>query len=729
MGSWLAGTLRRLALALPLSRASKMRMATLAFKIAGPLFRGDPAYDRYIASKRLPSLNLDSNLRQGSPEALIAQAINEGFDLRTKEKPRVRVFIPSFGQFHHTLACLRSIDKHRAKVVFEVLVVDDASNETAMAMLGLLPGVGFRANTFNLGFLQSCNDAVQGCDTEFIYLLNNDTEVCQGWLDALVELMDRHQDCGVVGSKLISSDGRLQEAGGILWQDASAWNWGRGDEASRYLYNFVRETDYVSGASMLIRTKLWEQLKGFDTRYAPAYCEDSDFAFRARSHGSRVYDQPFSCVVHHEGLSHGTDLNQGGKSYQIVNQKRFLERWRPVLEKDHFPNGQHVYLARGRTQSKNHILFLDHYVPQPDRDAGSRTVSEFIKAIQAIGSHVTFWPHNGWYDPDYTPLLQSLGVEVVYGDDAARGLEIWLDQNAAYLNAVVLSRPDVFEAFEPVLRRFSVQPIIYYGHDIHFARMQMQKELQPDSHMTSSIERMRQREMDIWRRADIVLYPSNEEANLVIQQLKSSGSTDSFDVHKAKAPNKAMAIQPYVFEQNKAPPALERRKILIFVAGFAHPPNEDAADWLVHKIMPKVWSVFPSLTLALVGSNPTDKVKCLAKSSVQVTGYVTDRELAELYNQALVALVPLRFGAGVKNKVIEALAQGVPLVTTPIGMQGLEQADDVAKVAEHPEEFAKSVVDLLSHPKSWYEQQKKGFDYANRFSAQAMQAAWQRLLR
>ena len=98
MGSWLAGTLRRLALALPLSRASKMRMATLAFKIAGPLFRGDPAYDRYIASKRLPSLNLDSNLRQGSPEALIAQAINEGFDLRTKEKPRVRVFIPSFGQ-------------------------------------------------------------------------------------------------------------------------------------------------------------------------------------------------------------------------------------------------------------------------------------------------------------------------------------------------------------------------------------------------------------------------------------------------------------------------------------------------------------------------------------------------------------------------------------------------------------------------------------------------------
>lgn len=728
MRLWVVQTLRRWALGLPLSRSTKMRIAASAFRFAGSLFRGDPAYERYAASRRKPVLDLASTLIEGSPEALVADAIKAGFDLRPRLAPRVKVLIPAYGQFHHTLACLRSIDKHRGRGAFSVEVVDDASGDPNMSLLGLLPGVAFSANPVNLGFLQSCNRALNEVDTEFIYLLNNDTEVCSEWLDALIALMDRNPDCGLAGSKLISSDGRLQEAGGILWQDASAWNWGRGDDPSHYLYNFVRETDYVSGASMLIRTSLWRQLDGFDMRYEPAYCEDSDFAFRTRRVGMRVLYQPFSCVVHHEGLSHGTDINQGGKSHQVLNQKRFYERWRDVLAKEHYPNGEEVFLARDRSGSKPHILFMDHYVPQPDRDAGSRTVSEFMKAMIALGAHIVFWPQNGWYDPDYTPVLQGLGVEVVYGDATARGFEFWLEKHAGYLKAAVLSRPDVFEAFEPSLRRFHVSPIIYYGHDLHFARMQMQRSLYPDSQQALAIERMRRQETEIWERADHVLYPSLEEVKVVSKHLESYPKVFGKTSEVSKFAAKASVIQPYVFERNPNPLSRDQRKFLIFVAGFAHPPNEDAAMWLVDSIMPMVWKKAPEVSLKLVGSNPTEKVKNLETNTVQVTGYVSDQKLQELYNQALIALVPLRFGAGVKNKVIEAFAHGVPLVTTQIGMQGLDEAIGIALVADLDKDFAQAIVSLMSNTDKWYEQQARGLSFAGKFSALSMQTAWKEIL-
>ncbi|NBP37268.1 MAG: glycosyltransferase [Betaproteobacteria bacterium] len=715
MRSWLVGIMRQWALALPLSRSTIMTLATLAFRWFGPLFRGDPAYERYIASNRAPIQELPALILRGSAQDLIAQWREEGFDLRARQAARVTVFVPTFGQFHHTLACLGSLYRCRGEQDFNVLVVDDASGEAEMALLGLLPGVGFVSNTLNLGFLENCNHSLKRIDTEFICLLNNDTEVCPGWLHALIEVMDQHADCGVVGSKLLSSDGRLQEAGGILWRDASAWNWGRGDDPSRSMYNFLRETDYVSGASMLIRSSLWKQLNGFDTRYRPAYCEDADFAFRAREAGMRVIYQPFSLVIHHEGVSHGTDLNQGIKSSQVVNQGRFFERWQATLQNEHFPNGQHVFLARNRSGGKAHILFADHYVPQPDRDAGSRAVFEVLKAISGLGMHLIFWPHNGWYDPDYTPTLQRLGIEVVYGHDASKGLEPWLEQNARYLKAAILSRPDVFDGFEPALRRHRIPSIFYYGHDIHHQRMAMQRQIDPKSHSEAAIERMREREYSIWRRSDRVLYLSEEEAQSVERALAGSAVN-------------AQAIQPYVFEPNLEPAPRNERSFLIFVAGFAHPPNEDAAQWLVEQIMPRLWKRWPDLKLKLVGSNPTQKVKRLAQSGVEVTGYVSDQALGALYNGAILAVVPLRFGAGVKNKVIEALAQGVPLVTTDIGMQGLAEGRDAALIANTSEDFARASLSLINDEVAWYEKQSKGQAYARRFSAQSMKQSWKDLL-
>ena len=128
---------------------------------------------------------------------------------------------------------------------------------------------------------------------------------------------------------------------------------------------------------------------------------------KVREAGLKVYYQPASTVVHHEGISHGTDLNVGIKAYQVKNQQRFRERWKTTLAREHFANGENVFRAVGRTRSARTILIVDHYIPQPDRDAGSRTMWQFIRMFLHRGFSVKFWPENLNHDPLYTSLLQQ----------------------------------------------------------------------------------------------------------------------------------------------------------------------------------------------------------------------------------------------------------------------------------------------------------------------------------
>jgi len=255
-------------------------------------------------------------------------------------RPKVSIVIPVYNKALYTYNCLLSVLREDAHIQREVIVIDNASSDETPDLLARLQGaVQVVHNQENNGFVGACRQGAALALGEFILFLNNDTQVRPGWLANMLKVMERNPLVGLTGSKLIYPDGMLQEAGGIIFSDASGCNYGRREDPTLPYFNFSRAVDYCSGASLMIRKSLWEQLGGFDLRYAPAYYEDTDLCFAARAAGYLVWYCHDSEVIHHEGITAGTDLNCGFKAYQNINREKFIAKWRNVLETQHYPPG------------------------------------------------------------------------------------------------------------------------------------------------------------------------------------------------------------------------------------------------------------------------------------------------------------------------------------------------------------------------------------------------------
>ena len=611
--------------------------------------------------------------------------ITSGQGAGTWDGPMVSIVIPCYNQVHYTYACLQSILEFTKDVTYEVIIADDVSTDATAELGRYVDGLVICRNETNQGFLRNCNQAAKAARGKYIMFLNNDTKVTEGWLSSLVDLIESDSTIGMAGSKLVYPDGRLQEAGGIIWSDGSGWNYGRLDDPDKAEYNYVKDVDYISGAAILLSTALWKQIGGFDQRFAPAYCEDSDLAFEVRKAGYRVVYQPLSKVIHFEGVSNGTDVNGTGlKRYQVENSEKLKEKWAEEFKKQCVNTGNpNPFRARERSQGKQIILVVDHYVPTFDRDAGSKTTYQYLKMFLKKGYVVKFLGDNFLHEEPYTTTLQQMGIEVLYGDSYAAGIWDWLKANGGEISFAYLNRPHIASKYVDFIKDYTKMKVIYYGHDLHFLRLGREYELTGDISIKREADYWKSVELTMMHKAAISYYPSYVEINAI---------------HAIDGSIPAKAITAYVYDTflDNIQDDFAKREGLLFVGGFAHPPNADAVLWFAREIFPLIRRKLPDVKFYVVGSKVTDEIKALEEpgNGIIIKGFVSEEELSRLYGQCRVVVVPLRYGAGVKGKVVEAIYNGAPIVTTSTGAEGIPFADTVLEIEDQAELFAGKTVEL-----------------------------------
>ncbi|PKM06015.1 MAG: hypothetical protein CVV14_14210 [Gammaproteobacteria bacterium HGW-Gammaproteobacteria-4] len=598
--------------------------------------------------------------------------------------PVASIIIPAYNHIEHTLACLAALAVDSEQVPFEIIVVDDHSSDDTPIRLAAIRGLHLLRNASNLGFIGACNAGAQQARGRYLVFLNNDTRPRPGWLDALIGTFAQLPDAGLVGAKLIYPDGRLQEAGGIVFSDGSGWNYGRFQNPADPRYNFVREVDYCSGAAIAIAAEVFASLNGFDSYYAPAYYEDTDLAMRIRRLGKKVYYQPKAEVVHDEGVTSGTDPSRGIKAYQVENQARFVARWRQTLQRSHALPGSEPARAADRGRLRQ-VLIIDACTPTPDRDSGSLRMLNLMRLLLARGCAVSFLAENPAHGGRYTEAMQQLGVEAWWHPWLTNPAQ-WMSEHGRRFDTVIVSRHYVASAYLPLLRQFAPRAqILFDTVDLHYLREQREAELSGDAAQARAATTTRERELRLVRDTDITLVVSPFEQALLQREVPGARVEVLSNVHHVVG-----CRQPYA-----------QRNGLLFVGGFRHPPNVDAANWLAQQIFPRVREALPDIVLHLIGGDAPESVRTLGElPGVRFHGHVPDIE--PYLDGCRIALAPLRYGAGVKGKVNLSMAHGQPVVATPCAAEGMSLRDghDVL-IADQPQAFADAIIRLYQDRTLW----------------------------
>jgi GT2 family glycosyltransferase/glycosyltransferase involved in cell wall biosynthesis len=599
------------------------------------------------------------------------------------DSPQVSVIVPTFGHDLHTFTCLKALARQAARVPLEVIVMDDGAPFAARHALPDVTGVRFERNALNLGYVRNCNRGAQLARGEYLLFLNNDAVVTPGTIEALLEVFLRHPQAGAAGARLVYPDGRLQEAGAIVWRDGTAWNYGRGDDPARPEYRYLREADYCSAACLLVPRALFHDVGGFDERYAPAYCEDADLAFKLRRAGRPVYYQPEATVVHFEGVSHGTDVGGGGvKRHQAANQAKLRERWSRVLAAHRDP-GVLPGLERDRG-ARRRVLFVEESMLTPDQDSGSLRTWRLLLEMKRQGCHVIFAASSLEGREPYASELRRLGIEVLHRPHVA-SIEAFLEERGFECDVVVLARYYVALRHIAAVRRYAPGALLVLDTvDVHYLRQRRLAALEASSDLAQSAQAIYAQETDCMRRCDVTWVVSEAEREMLALEV----------------PRATVMVQSNIHSVHEGGPAFSQREGLLFVGNYRHPPNVDAAIWLAREIVPRLRKRLPGVVTYLVGSDPGEAVRALGGDGIEVVGHVPD--IDAWLDRSRVCLAPLRYGAGVKGKVNHAMSRGLPVVATPVAVEGMHLVDgEEGIVANDPDAFADAVARVYRDEALW----------------------------
>lgn len=631
------------------------------------------------------------------------------------ENPEISLIIPIHNKLKLTQACLASILQHRNESRFEVIVVDDASSDSSLEFLSGIRGLRVFRMPEQSGYILSSNKGAAQARGDMLVFLNNDTVVQKDWLEYLLESFQRFPDTGIAGAKLLYPNGRLQEAGGAVFNDGSVWNIGRFEQAENARFNYVREVDYVSGAVLAIRKQVFDELKGFDPYFAPGYFEDTDLAMRVRAQGLKIRYQPFSHVVHIEGATSGTRLDSGMKAFQVPHQIKFVGRWKEILSE---------YPTRPETEQENRgsafasrrkkILVLDEHTPQINSDSGSLRLFHLMKSLQNENCDVHFVPADLDFSPEHTPLLQRQAIACYYRP-WTKSLFNWLNENAARFDHIIVCRVSLMASIYDTLRSAAPSAkLIFDTVDLHHIRETQEARLSKSDALEKQAQATKEKEYALIKKCDETWVVSETE-RLALQ---------------STFPEKTIRRVSNIHPLRQRTPTFSERKDILFVGNFRHPPNADGLQWFLQTSWPIVHAKNPAIRLNIAGASaPENLVKISEGMNVVFHGHVDDIE--KMIDASRINIAPLRYGAGAKGKISQALASGLPTIATTIATDGMFLVDQQSVLlADNAQAFSSAILSLHEDEMLWSSLSINGYLVAEEFfSEQAASREARALLR
>jgi O-antigen biosynthesis protein len=599
--------------------------------------------------------------------------------------PPVVIAIPHWNRRDLLEQCLDSIGRYTRYPHFRACVFDQGSTDGSRELLlGRRGEIDAIFSPVNVGFVEASNAIVARYPRWDVVFLNNDTRVTEGWLDTLVRTAYAAPNIGLVGVRLVYPDGRLQEAGSEVYQDGSVRALGRTENPESAAFHQRREVDFCSAACLLVKREVLERVGAFEACFSPGYYEDVDLSFKARAAGWKTLYEPNATVYHHEYGTAATDATR----LMEEHRPRFVARWRAELATR--PRSQwRPAMSRASARAQSALLYIGDIVPAPDRSAGGGRLYHLLRLL-ARDFDVAYAYLQEYCVDEYLRPLERHGVSVFHPAMAravgGRDVDIAAVLREVHYDTVVCSLYQLAERTVDLVRQCSPHSrFVVDTYDLHWLRELRASALRGDREAERRALATRERELAVYRQADAVLTVTEEERRVLEGEL---------------GPQARVGVVPTVHYADVEPPGRDGREGLLFVGGFSHEPNVDAALFLVERVLPLVRAELPETTLRLVGNSPSPEIVALDAPGVEVVGYAP--HLQPFLERALVSVAPMRFGSGMKGKVAEAMACGLPVVTTPIGAEGMDLRDgETAMIGDSAEELASRIVRLCRDHELW----------------------------
>jgi GT2 family glycosyltransferase len=679
--------------ALPVPAATKRRARTwLSTTAAGSRLLGwlAPA-PAAAAPSSTAAIPLDKEAVRAEAEAELSLFLDGAKRLNLRRgtgQPQVSVVIVLYNQAGLSLLCLRALSESMG-VDFETIIVDNASSDRMPQLLERLDGADILRQDSNLGFLRAVNLAAEHATGEQLLLLNNDAVLEPQTLAHAMARLAAEPDAGAVGGPILLWDGRLQEAGSIIWRDGSCQGYGRGDSPDAPAYRFVRDVDYCSGAFLMVRRALFEQLGRFDDGFAPAYYEESDFCVRLWEAGHRIVYDPRVRVKHFEFASDTGSGSGQAMALQARNRERFVAKHESYLRTRPEADPSRVLEARQILRpGARRVLIIDDRVPLPDLGRGYPRAALVAATIGDGADALTYYPlqiADGRWDEVYSVLNPRTEVMLDLG---IAGLPKFLSQRAGQFDLILVSRPHNMESVVALRAShpdwFKSARIVYDAEALFCLRTIERAKVMGRPLSDAKARSLLNEELALARGADRIVAVSQDEA----RHYHQAGCTD-------------VVVLGHALTPQASAPAFEQRQGFLFVGAITQDdcPNGDSVLWFVREVWPLVQAALgPDAVLDVVGVCESAAVRALNSPSIRVHGRVAD--LAPYFDRRRVFIVPTRFAAGVPHKAHEAASRGLPIVATPLIACQLGWHDEVL-VADGAPAFAQACIRLHGEPSTW----------------------------